>query len=83
MLGATFGPVGAAVGSVVDETRVAFAFSFGTGVGRSRRGDGDDGLDDAATIEIADPGEAEASDAATENDENGGAEPGTDGEDAA
>lgn len=76
MLGATFGPVGAAVGSVVDETRVAFTFSVGTGVGASGADDGDrgdDGLDDPATIEIEDVGDGKKS----------GADSGTDGEDAA
>ena len=58
MFGATFGPFGAAVGSVVDANRMAFTFSFGTGVpGATRRGDED--LEDAATIEIEDTGEEE------------------------
>lgn len=53
MFGATFGPLGAAVGSVVDANRVAFTFAFGTGVPRTTD---DDGLEDAATIEIEDTG---------------------------
>jgi hypothetical protein len=57
MFGAAFGPFGAAVGSVVDANRVAFTFSFGTGVPGSSGRSEDDGLRDAATIEIEGTGQ--------------------------
>lgn len=47
VLGATFGPLGAAFGSVVDENRIAVKFAFGSGV------DVDEGSFDRGTsIEI-------------------------------
>ena len=62
MLGLSFGPFGAAVGSVVDRDRFAFKFAFGTGADRDR----EEGLDGATTVEIEDAGQA-----ATDSTENG------------
>ncbi|QLD86588.1 hypothetical protein HWV23_12905 [Natronomonas halophila] len=60
MLGASLGPIGAAVGAVVDEDRFAFKFSVGTGAD-------DDGMNDATTIEIEDK-EADAEDETEDTD---------------
>ncbi|MEF8807128.1 hypothetical protein [Natronomonas sp.] len=54
MIGASLGPLGAAVGTVVDENRFALKFSIGTNA------DDDDGMDDATTIEIEDSDEEKA-----------------------
>lgn len=54
MVGATLGPLGAAVGTVVDEDRFALKFSIGTNA------NDDDGMDDATTIEIVDSEEEKA-----------------------
>jgi hypothetical protein len=59
MVGATLGPLGAAVGTVVDENRLAFKFSIGTNA------DDDDGGADATSIEIEDS-EAKAEGAETD-----------------
>jgi hypothetical protein len=66
VFGATFGPFGAAVGSVVSEDRFAFKFSVGTGA----NGD-DDGFDEAnaATVEIEDGEEASTDEAESEASE--------------
>lgn len=74
MIGASLGPLGAAVGTVVDENRLAVTFSIGTNA------DDDDGMDDATTIEIEDSDE-EKTDAETE--EAAGEEAETDSEDDA
>jgi hypothetical protein len=61
MLGATFGPFGAAVGSVVSEDRFALKFSMGTNAD-------DDGFDEAnaATVEIEDGEQAPTDEAESE-----------------
>ncbi|MFQ3319007.1 MAG: hypothetical protein ACI8UR_001061 [Natronomonas sp.] len=69
VLGATFGPFGAAIGSVVDENRFAMTVSFGAGAM-----DDDDGLDDATAIEIEDDAEAEAETEAEEESDAADAE---------
>jgi hypothetical protein len=66
MLGLTFGPFGAAVGSVVDSDRFAMKFSFGTGARDAARGDG---LEDATTVEIVDASDADST--ATDDGESG------------
>jgi hypothetical protein len=52
MLGAAFGPFGAAVGSVVDANRIAFSVRIGTGADDSGSGCA---LDDAATVDVEEP----------------------------
>lgn len=56
VLGWTFGPFGAAVGSVVDENRFAFKLSIGAGGDRGRTDDRDRGttieIDDAADVDV-------------------------------
>jgi hypothetical protein len=64
MVGATLGPLGAAVGTVVNEDRFAFKLSVGTGA------NDDDGMDDATTIEIEEAAtEDESAEAENEADE--------------
>jgi hypothetical protein len=70
IVGATLGPLGAAVGTVVDEDRFAFKLSVGTDA------DEGGGMADATTIEIED----EETDAGNESE---GAKSETDAEDAA
>jgi len=58
VVGATLGPFGAAVGTVVDETRFALRLSVGTGAGG--RGGSESAAGRATTIDIEDPRNADA-----------------------
>ncbi|MFT4882704.1 MAG: hypothetical protein ACI8U4_000198 [Natronomonas sp.] len=77
MIGASLGPLGAAVGTVVDENRLAVTVSIGTNA------DDDDGMDDATTIEIEDSEEEKADAEEAEGEEAEGEEAETDSEDDA
>lgn len=59
VLGATLGPFGAAIGTVIDEDRVALTFSLGTGAGSGDENGGTTLASDATTIEIEDAHEAD------------------------